>query len=46
MVTERVILAAIICGTIVAVCLIGTVGDILKKRGKKNERTDNDNISL
>ncbi len=44
MCTEKVMIVAIICATVVAICLIGSVCDVIKKGKDKHEREDNDSI--
>lgn len=44
MLTEKVTIVAIICATVVAVCLIGSICDVVKKGKDKHERDDNDSI--
>lgn len=41
MITEKVIIVAIVCAAVVAICLIGSVCDVIKKKGdQENERKD------
>lgn len=45
MITEKVIIVAIVAVAFVVCCLIGSVCDVIKKKGeRKNERDDEDNI--
>lgn len=42
MFTEKVVIVAIVCATIVAICLIGSVCDVLKKKGDNDHERKND----
>lgn len=45
MITEKVMIVAIICATIAVLSLIGSVCDVIKKKGKdKHERTDSNDL--
>lgn len=45
MITEKVIIVAIIAVAFVFCCLIGSVCDVIKKKGeRKNERKNDDNV--
>lgn len=43
MFTERVIIVGIVCITVVLICLIGGVCDVIKKKGRKDNERKNDN---
>jgi len=40
--TERVIIVGIVCITVVLICLIGGVCDVIKKKGSKDHECEND----
>lgn len=42
MITEKVVIVAIVCATIVAICLIGSVCDILKRKGENDHEQKKD----
>lgn len=42
MFTERVIIIGIVCITVVLICLIGSVCDVIKKKGSKDNECEND----
>lgn len=45
MITEKVIIVGIVVTGIVIMCLIGSVCDVIKKKGEKgHERKNDDNI--
>lgn len=45
MLTERLIALLIICITVVLICLIGSVCDVIKQKGSKdNERKNDDRL--
>lgn len=45
MITEKVIIVGIVVTGIVLMCLIGSVCDVIKKKGeRKNERDNKDNV--
>lgn len=46
MITEKVLIVAIICATIAVLSLIGSVCDIIKKGKDKHERTDSNDVQL
>lgn len=43
MITEKVIIVGIIAAAFVLVCLIGSVCDIIKKKGSRKHERKNDN---
>lgn len=45
MITEKVIIVAIVAVAFVVCCLIGSVCDVIKKKGeRKNERNNKDDV--
>ena len=42
MFTERVIIVGIVCITVVLICLIGGVCDVIKKKASKDHECEND----